>query len=58
MHSTAPLLITALVAASLAGASVAARADQLQDIMQRKELRCGTFADVPPLAKLLQEWFC
>lgn len=50
MHSTAPLLTTALVAASLAGASVAARADQLQDIMQRKELRCGTFADVPPFA--------
>ena len=27
-----------------------AHADQLQDIMQRKELRCGTFADVPPFA--------
>jgi polar amino acid transport system substrate-binding protein len=50
MHSTAPLLTSALVAASLAGANVAARADQLQDIMQRKELRCGTFADVPPFA--------
>ena len=50
MHSTAPLFIAALVAASLAGASAAARADQLQDIMQRKELRCGTFADVPPFA--------
>jgi polar amino acid transport system substrate-binding protein len=50
MHSTAPLLTAALVAASLAGASAAARADQLQDIMQRKELRCGTFADVPPFA--------
>lgn len=50
MHSTAPLLTTALVAASLTGACVAARADQLQDIMQRKELRCGTFADVPPFA--------
>ncbi|MFB6463868.1 ABC transporter substrate-binding protein [Bradyrhizobium tunisiense] len=50
MHSTTPLLTAALVAASLAGASAAARADQLQDIMQRKELRCGTFADVPPFA--------
>jgi polar amino acid transport system substrate-binding protein len=50
MHSTAPLLTAALVAASLAGASAAARADQFQDIMQRKELRCGTFADVPPFA--------
>jgi polar amino acid transport system substrate-binding protein len=50
MHSTAPLLTAALVAASLAGAGAAARADQLQDIMERKELRCGTFADVPPFA--------
>ncbi|QPF90730.1 ABC transporter substrate-binding protein [Bradyrhizobium commune] len=50
MHSTAPLLTAALVAASLAGASAGARADQFQDIMQRKELRCGTFADVPPFA--------
>jgi polar amino acid transport system substrate-binding protein len=43
-------LRVALVAASLGGACVAAQADQLQDIMQRKELRCGTFADVPPFA--------
>ena len=28
----------------------AASADQLADIMARKELRCGTFADVPPFA--------
>ncbi|MHB0772883.1 ABC transporter substrate-binding protein [Bradyrhizobium sp. 1.29L] len=49
MNSTTPLLIAALVAAGLAGAG-AARADQLQEIMQRKELRCGTFADVPPFA--------
>ncbi len=27
-----------------------ASADQLADIMARKELRCGTFADVPPFA--------
>lgn len=27
-----------------------AHADQLADIMARKELRCGTFADVPPFA--------
>jgi len=39
-----------LVAAASLGTSVATRADQLQDIMQRKELRCGTFADVPPFA--------
>jgi polar amino acid transport system substrate-binding protein len=50
MYSTAPLLTAALVAVSLAGACAAARADQLQDIMQRKELRCGTFVDVPPFA--------
>jgi len=40
----------AIVAASLGTASFVAHADQLQDIMQRKELRCGTFADVPPFA--------
>src|SRR3954467_3641922 len=40
----------ALVATAALGASAAARADQLQDIAQRKELRCGTFADVPPFA--------
>jgi polar amino acid transport system substrate-binding protein len=34
--------------ALLAGAP--ASADQLADIMARKELRCGTFADVPPFA--------
>ena len=28
----------------------AAQADQLQEIMGRKELRCGTFSDVPPFA--------
>ncbi|MBW5440246.1 ABC transporter substrate-binding protein [Bradyrhizobium canariense] len=38
-----------LVVASLS-TIFAARADQLQDIIQRKELRCGTFADVPPFA--------
>src|SRR5262245_32925288 len=27
-----------------------AMADQLADVNQRKELRCGTFADVPPFA--------
>lgn len=27
-----------------------ALADQLDDIIQRKELKCGTFADVPPFA--------
>ena len=31
-------------------AAAPARADQLADIMARKELRCGTFADVPPFA--------
>jgi polar amino acid transport system substrate-binding protein len=38
--------------AAVASLSVitAARADQLSDISQRKELRCGTFADVPPFA--------
>jgi len=36
--------------AGLAGIASAASADQLSDITQRKELRCGTFADVPPFA--------
>jgi polar amino acid transport system substrate-binding protein len=39
----------AVLALGLAGTGQA-RADQLQDIQQRKELRCGTFADVPPFA--------
>jgi polar amino acid transport system substrate-binding protein len=43
-------LIRIAVAAALTALSVAALADQLQDIQQRKELRCGTFADVPPFA--------
>ena len=30
--------------------SVQAHADQWQDVQQRKELRCATFADVPPFA--------
>ncbi|MFO1297239.1 MAG: transporter substrate-binding domain-containing protein [Rubrivivax sp.] len=36
--------------AMMAAAPLAARADQLADILARKELRCGTFADVPPFA--------
>jgi polar amino acid transport system substrate-binding protein len=44
------ILNLVLVAASVGVACAAARADQLDDIMQRKELRCGTFADVPPFA--------
>ncbi len=44
--------ITLTIAASalLGALPLAANADQLADIMQRKELRCGTFADVPPFA--------
>jgi polar amino acid transport system substrate-binding protein len=36
--------------AGLCALPFAANADQWQDIQQRKELRCGTFADVPPFA--------
>ena len=36
--------------AGLCALPFAASADQWQDIQQRKELRCGTFADVPPFA--------
>jgi len=39
-----------LVALGLSGLASIAHADQWQDIQQRKELRCGTFADVPPFA--------
>ena len=39
-----------LIAGCLAALSTATWADQWQDIQQRKELRCGTFADVPPFA--------
>jgi polar amino acid transport system substrate-binding protein len=40
----------ALAALALCAASAPALADQWQDIQQRKELRCATFADVPPFA--------
>ena len=43
------LTITMAVAA-LSVAMPSAKADQLSDIMAKKELRCGTFADVPPFA--------
>lgn len=43
-------LTAAVFVACLGSAAFAAQADQLQDIQQRKELRCGTFADVPPFA--------
>ena len=45
-----PLTLAAVAAAAAIGAAAPARADQLADIMARKELRCGTFADVPPFA--------
>lgn len=35
---------------TLAAMALPAHADQLQNILSRKELRCGTFADVPPFA--------
>lgn len=40
----------ALAAIALSAAAAPALADQWQDIQQRKELRCATFADVPPFA--------
>ena len=40
----------ALGVVTLGLAAQPAWADQLADIMQRKELRCATFADVPPFA--------
>ncbi len=40
----------ALTAIALCAAAAPALADQWQDVQQRKELRCATFADVPPFA--------
>jgi polar amino acid transport system substrate-binding protein len=40
----------ALACLGIAAAVQSARADQWDDIMQRKELKCATFADVPPFA--------
>lgn len=44
------LTIRLAAAFGLGALSLAVSADQLQDVQQRKELRCGTFADVPPFA--------
>ncbi|APW37419.1 ABC transporter [Rhodoferax koreense] len=49
MSNASRLSRTAAVAGLLA-LSFAAQADQWQDMVQRKELKCGTFADVPPFA--------
>lgn len=40
----------AAIGCCLGTLSVLAHADQWDEISQRKELRCGTFADVPPFA--------
>lgn len=43
-------LIFACMGLAVAAIAMPARADKLQDILQHKVLRCGTFADVPPFA--------
>src|SRR3712207_1529584 len=48
--SWASLKLSITVAALGIAVAAPAQADQLADIMARKELRCGTFADVPPFA--------
>jgi polar amino acid transport system substrate-binding protein len=45
-----PSALPLAIACILSIVPLAASADQWQDIQQRKELRCGTFADVPPFA--------
>ncbi len=51
MFARRSVLALAAAGAGLAALSaVPARADQLADILARKELKCGTFADVPPFA--------
>ncbi|MBI5278379.1 MAG: ABC transporter substrate-binding protein [Burkholderiales bacterium] len=47
---TRPTLRLAATAIALSAAAAPALADQWSDIQQRKELRCATFADVPPFA--------
>jgi polar amino acid transport system substrate-binding protein len=44
------VMTLALAAVGLASLTAGARADQLADILKAKELKCGTFADVPPFA--------
>lgn len=48
MFNKIPFRLAAV--ACLSAASLLAHADQWSDILQRKELKCGTFADVPPFA--------
>lgn len=52
-----PTLTRPLVAVAIAlcAFTPAANADQLQDLLQRKELRCGTLADIPPFATPLAD---
>ncbi len=44
------IVCLALACLGIAAVAQPARADQWDNIMQRKELKCGTFADVPPFA--------
>ena len=48
--SNANVFRLAALAAALCACSLTAHADQWSDISARKELKCGTFADVPPFA--------
>jgi polar amino acid transport system substrate-binding protein len=48
--SKANVIRLAALAAALWACSLGAQADQWSDISARKELKCGTFADVPPFA--------
>ena len=50
MFSRTSIYRVGIAVAFLGTAYSAAQADQLQDVLQRKELKCGTFADVPPFA--------
>lgn len=44
------LTFAATLGLCVTAAAVSARADTWQDVVQHKELKCGTFADVPPFA--------
>ena len=45
-----PVCASLVAALSICTFAPAANADQLQEVQQRKELRCGTLGDVPPFA--------
>jgi polar amino acid transport system substrate-binding protein len=50
MFNPASVIPATFAGLLIASVPLTAQADQWQEIQQRKELRCGTFSDVPPFA--------